>query len=1132
MKNYKKLVILSALLLVACGGPTGTSSSSSAGSSSAEPSVSQSSEAPGSSETSSSENQTSSESSNDPVSSESSSEDPVTSDTSSEGPVSSESSSDAPASSESSSEESSSSEAPAQKFVVNSFTDLMDGSFDFSIAEGDEFEAGELVVQADYTYYDTLDEDMISSLYLHINDDVYRARFAPGETSGMTVYFDVNMPSENVDIYFIENSGARESATGYTVTFDSPLPVLGYVPNVKYDLSYFRATILKLSGWMIESIQYRYEGEESWTTSEDWYSYDGVVTLNLYDMTNNVEIKVNAIEVGSKTITYVNGDKVEGLYGDVLHTEMTPGEEYDLYYGALDGYFITGAAILTGVPEENISYNNEYGSLTFTMPNNDITIEFSVGEKAEITFAANDLLTSVVASSSYTYEEPITTAGPEETFYVLATPVDGYVVKGASINGGEMVNVQTYTSYSGYTCDYVRLTMPATGDAEVTVYLDQGLTVSFEQKEGATLSTGKTTYAPGATVTVNITRDSVLTIVDSVEVKDNADVVVTLEQDWSGNYTATFTMPETDVVLVPTYSFLEGKTITVEADPEMVGFNIQGESGASISEYDEVYTETFVVGEELMFNLRTASNKYGVESVTLKDASGNEIATYETFVNDWGEIELDDFVFVPDVEGDVTIVINAIEYEPIAFNLNDNGLEGYTLKIRDNYWTEWTVEQIANGEVEFYPNDMFTVLLSGEASEGKVLMASVTDAEGEVLGQARGMYIVPTDSVNIEIKEVGFATVTYTVPDGVMGSIQDPSTYSSIENGAQVAEGTNLATYFYSYNSPFGVTIKVDGEVVYSGEAVYEWGSYVVEYQFAATGDVEITFKTYVTVYAKLEESTPWSSVYVYAWNDNGDNAWPGQEMTYDEYTGLYSAHLEEGYQHLIFDNGNGGTGNQTPDLSFYEGVDTYILSNNGSSVKYGYNYYGEVQLVGIDPKLFVCGDMNSWGTPEEAAVAYDNATDTAKVTFTVTAGQTFKISNEDWSIQFNAANSTLCDGLVSDGTSNNNIKCTVAGTYTVTITGIAEGNIACVFTVGAEESTLAGTYTDGTNTVVLNADGTGTWNENSITWDTETGKIAPFAAFDGDSNQITVNEDGTLTIYVGDTYYENCYTGTFTKVN
>ena len=77
----------------------------------------------------------------------------------------------------------------------------------------------------------------------------------------------------------------------------------------------------------------------------------------------------------------------------------------------------------------------------------------------------------------------------------------------------------------------------------------------------------------------------------------------------------------------------------------------------------------------------------------------------------------------------------------------------------------------------------------------------------------------------------------------------------------------------------------------------------------------------------------------------------------------------------------------------------------------------------------------------------------------------------------------------------------------------------------------IYGTYRDGnTNTLVLNNDGTGTWNGYEFTYNEETGAMSSFGAFDSDKNKITVNDNGTLTVFVSDSYDENIYTGTFVK--
>ena len=69
--------------------------------------------------------------------------------------------------------------------------------------------------------------------------------------------------------------------------------------------------------------------------------------------------------------------------------------------------------------------------------------------------------------------------------------------------------------------------------------------------------------------------------------------------------------------------------------------------------------------------------------------------------------------------------------------------------------------------------------------------------------------------------------------------------------------------------------------------------------------------------------TTGWSSVMAYIWDGNTDtpvNAWPGENANLESYTSngyeVYSYTFDETKANkIIFNNGNGGEGNQTADL-------------------------------------------------------------------------------------------------------------------------------------------------------------------------------------------------------------------------
>ena len=97
------------------------------------------------------------------------------------------------------------------------------------------------------------------------------------------------------------------------------------------------------------------------------------------------------------------------------------------------------------------------------------------------------------------------------------------------------------------------------------------------------------------------------------------------------------------------------------------------------------------------------------------------------------------------------------------------------------------------------------------------------------------------------------------------------------------------------------------------------------------------------TFTATFTTNAPWPKVYAYAWTEDGENvteflgAWPGTELTAgadDVYTVTIEA--EEAPAMIIFNNGQGGEGNQTEDLAFenekaYEYVftPTFDFENN-----------------------------------------------------------------------------------------------------------------------------------------------------------------------------------------------------------
>ena len=130
-----------------------------------------------------------------------------------------------------------------------------------------------------------------------------------------------------------------------------------------------------------------------------------------------------------------------------------------------------------------------------------------------------------------------------------------------------------------------------------------------------------------------------------------------------------------------------------------------------------------------------------------------------------------------------------------------------------------------------------------------------------------------------------------------------------------------------------------------------------------------------------------WTTVKAYCWyNDNtGDHyktAWPGENMTeagtYDGKT-LYKYTLDTKYTHIIFNNGSGGTGNQTENLEIPSDKNLYdsTITNNK-----GWTQYSELDLVATSVSLTpTTQDINAGDSVTLTATLTGKKSDTVTLT-------------------------------------------------------------------------------------------------------------------------------------------------------
>jgi hypothetical protein len=147
---------------------------------------------------------------------------------------------------------------------------------------------------------------------------------------------------------------------------------------------------------------------------------------------------------------------------------------------------------------------------------------------------------------------------------------------------------------------------------------------------------------------------------------------------------------------------------------------------------------------------------------------------------------------------------------------------------------------------------------------------------------------------------------------------------------------------------------------------------------------------------------------------------------------------------------------------------DGQLVANDGGSGNINVEASGlyKITVSGLDTTTHTCtieettpatyyikGSFTTpaWGDSpkgEGNALTYDAATMTASIKLTLAANDEFKVGTESgW--EFGRANATLCEGFATDG---DNIKCTTAGTYLVTISELGTAAPVCTVTVAAAD--------------------------------------------------------------------------------
>ncbi|MCM1130343.1 MAG: starch-binding protein [Roseburia sp.] len=258
----------------------------------------------------------------------------------------------------------------------------------------------------------------------------------------------------------------------------------------------------------------------------------------------------------------------------------------------------------------------------------------------------------------------------------------------------------------------------------------------------------------------------------------------------------------------------------------------------------------------------------------------------------------------------------------------------------------------------------------------------------------------------------------YQVPKGVSGLV--------INNGAgtqtvDIATSTERNLYVISEN--------VDGE----NHHLFTYKSHTPAANEPELAKPEVVVIEKVTIYAQLPAT--WDAHMIYYWGTSSSAAWPGDALTLvDEEKSIYKCENITSTAALIFNNGKNDkdpANIQTANLSIPEGVDAYIVSEDGKSVQFGKYENGEIKVIDLGlPELWIVGSFTNWGFADESnKLATDELAKKATITVKLSANDEFKVCDSSWG---NEIALTAVEGF--SGGNGANIKCETTGVYIITV--------------------------------------------------------------------------------------------------
>ena len=754
---------------------------------------------------------------------------------------------------------------------------LLSGEED--ITEGGEVEVGsdlKVVLKAENDYNNFVEDEYRSTrdkVYLHVGDKIYHGDDECAELSEdfKTLTFTVPAPEADAELVVAYNSNRakKDSTTGVIVKFaeNENLEVFGYSETDKYESYRFTAVLKRKPGYTITKVVLNYEDGTSAELTESYMlpSFSNDISKNWGidgsyikdNMTISFEGEVKEVF----KISYINGDNAKA---DVaFDSNKVPGEMVNVYnIRSTDSTKSISEIKFTGV-ECTATYSSysDTWSYNFTMPENEVTIEFVFEDLLELSYTANENLESVVFRSSsniYDNSNIITHAKAGATVYAFAKPKDGFLLGSATDNAGN-----TYQPRHDYgESSYYQVTVPEDG-LVLTISCDVGYSVTVDSTSTSQVSTNLSSgdlAVPGSTFNFSYRPTSSLYIVKEVYLTntdgERVDVAITPTSTSGTTTYCSFTMPAYDVVIHYTVeqaaTFKTAVNVSVPQGTTlgevMTNFMLRNsDSGVNLYSYTEGLTVDLVEGTSTSLSVQVAHGYEVSASFTYTKDGSDVTEEIKTSSVSGGYYSFTSFMVPANIKS-IDIVIT--KATPVGVTITHDAT------VTDEEFGALEFEYTVNNKGaenlnSVYKYDTIGVVVSTEAENGYVYLVEVTDSKGNPL-ETRGenQYYVTGDFTITVTKTQAYSFSVVYSPDLYI------SANLSLSNGEtlysdELIFGNGLTGFVrVSYSSvSVDYVVTVGGEEVDTGSILYDPANYGAVGQtnsFEITGDVVVTFTAHV----------------------------------------------------------------------------------------------------------------------------------------------------------------------------------------------------------------------------------------------------------------------------------------------